>query len=68
MFQAFSVGLVGSNCRKVVIPAAVADHYDRAQLATRIKALRGLATEIFQQTVKMKELIGQMHKIAGIAP
>ena len=65
--QAFSVGLTDS-CRKVVIPATVADRYDHAELATRIKSLRALGKEMVQLMVRMKELIGRARRIAGLAP
>jgi hypothetical protein len=67
MFQAFSVGLTDS-CRKIVIPATVADRYGHDELVTRIKAQRALTRDVLQQMGRMKELITQMHRIAGLVP
>jgi len=63
--QAFSVG-AAETTRKVVVPATVADRYDHAELRMRIKSLRGLAKELVRATVRMKELITQAHRMAGL--
>jgi len=65
MFQAFSVGLT-DECRKVVIPATVADRYDRAELVARIKILRALAKNVVPLMTRMKEVIGKAHRLAGL--
>ncbi len=67
MFQAFSVGFT-DECRKVVIPATVADRYNRAELAVRIRILRGLAKNIVQLMARMRTLIDKTHRVAGLAP
>ncbi len=65
MFQAFSLGLT-DECRKVVIPATVADRYDRAELVARIKILRALAKEVVPLMTRMKEIVVDAHRLVGL--